>query len=722
MAAVTQIGAISLGNSQGSVQLGSPLDLVFQVQPDAKQTAESSCLRADVLMGDHALSRSDIQLAPQKNTVRIRTSSVVYEPLVTVKLHAGCSGSVSRSYTFFADPPKALAATVEPIDLRQLQASAPTQTATAPAPRPAVESKPRPKPAAAPASSVKKPTPASSPKPAKAATPTAADIVSAAPPITVQATTARAEKPRLRMEPIITSPTEGLEKSRLRVEPIEGLDALGIPSLGPADMDAQTQAILNVNAERLAAMEKQLKSLQAQLQGYRTEITNLQTQLTQAQNQELPLWVYVILALLALALAAIAWLLLRIKQERQNAQDTWADAVLAAHEVSPPKDTSPTTPAPQASASAMPADSSSTSNTDASSAYTVPTVTRESQAQPSATADAQADDLYAEFDQLSTAPSATSVPQQPSLTEVLTDHALFDIQEQAEFYASIGENDQAIEILQTHINEHQSSSPLAHIELLQLLYRLSRTETFEQARLQFEAHFNVQVPNFLGFARKGRDLWSGHPDVLSKIEALWPTDDVQTLLRDLIVYHPGTPQAQSDTHFDLAAFDDLLMLYNVAQATPASERGHMPGRSRSTPTEIPLPEIVLDNQLAIAPISQFGNNANASLVPASATLEAAPLALHEAHLDLLSAAPAQAPLAPSQPLNDSPFQSSSHFAPDEALMDDLSLEWEIPAAPSTAPNDLPDAVDMELNALEAELEARLMDERDLPAPPKPQVP
>ena len=307
--------------------------------------------------------------------------------------------------------------------------------------------------------------------------------------------------------------------------------------------------------------------------------------------------------------------------------------------------------------------------------------------------------------------AAAPAPQipSPSITEVLTAQALFDVQEQADFYASIGENDQAIEILQTHIAEHESSSPLAYMELLQLLYRLGRTDTFEQVRDKFQNHFNVKVPDFLGFARKGMDLWSGYPEALGKIEAIWPTDDVQALLRSLIVRQPSSEFVIQDVRFDLAAFDDLLMLYNVAQTTPAASRGQMPGRTRTAPTEAPLPEVVLDLP-------------GTRPTPAAAAMEM-PLPLHAAQLDMLSAAPATAPLAPAQSLNDSPFQGPSHFAPNEALVDGLSLDWNASLAPASAtPEKLPDVpppAPISLDNLDAELAAFMMDERDLPKqPPK----
>ena len=41
-------------------------------------------------------------------SVRVQTTSVVDEPVLTVTLTAGCAGKVTRSYTFLADPPARL--------------------------------------------------------------------------------------------------------------------------------------------------------------------------------------------------------------------------------------------------------------------------------------------------------------------------------------------------------------------------------------------------------------------------------------------------------------------------------------------------------------------------------------------------------------------------------------------------------------------------------------
>ena len=695
VAAASHVSALSLGNTQGQVQLGSPIDLVFPVQPDAGQTAESSCITADVWMGNAALTSGQVLVTAQEQSVRVRTTAPVYEPLITLKLRAGCSGGISRSYTFFADPPKSLAASVVPIDLSTIQVSPPVAAS-----RPAAVKNT--------ATANKAPRVAKKPVNPKAA------LAQPLAPAAVASVIAEPVAPKESIQEPAPAPASA-EKPRLRIEPLEGLDTPPestppsqsevLPATSAA-IDPETQSILDANQTRLEALEKQLHSLQSQLTNNRAATTSLQSQLVQAQNPDLPLWVNIMLGLLALALATIAWLMQRIKKERQTAQNSWANTVLAAedslHSASVDTRATASVPAlrqverqPVPPASAFSATEVGIADTRASGTDTQPVPPLP---------DREEADFYAAFEQPAPATPATEqAPPSPSIAEVLTAQALFDVQEQAEFYASIGENDQAIQILQAHIAEHVASAPLAYIELLQLLYRLSRTEAFEEVREKFEAHFNVQVPNFLGFSRKGRDL-SGYPEILGQIEALWPTDEVQGLMRNLIVRRPNANQAEASTRFDLAAFDDLLMLYNVAQTTPASSRGQLPGRVRMTPLEVPLPELVFDS--APAPV----NHASSSFGP-TATLASPPLPLHEAHLDMLTATPMEAPLSAPNLLNDSPFQSPTHFAPNEVLVDDLSLDWDTSKTDATQ-KPAPDS-----SSIDEEINFFTMDERDLPTSP-----
>lgn len=654
VAAASQVCALSLGGSQGNVQLGHPIDLVFAVQPDAGQLLPNSCLRADIWMGDAALASSQVQVTALEQTVRVRSTTPVYEPLVTLKLSAGCADTTSRSYTFFADPPSTLAASVAPIDLSKIQVAplpvVPRTAAPRPVPAVAPEKKARTAKRLINASAAQHSAQAIAPAPSEAAT----DAPAAALPTSAAVSTAA------------SAPAAPREQPRLRIEPLEGLvdtslaPAAEEPALAPpaSSMEPPAAPLVDANTARLEALEQQLQTLQQQLSSNRSEIVGLQSQLVQAQNAGLPVWVHLVLGLLALALAAIAWLLQRLKQERSNARHAWAHTVLAAEDVpaaaKAPLHVEPfAAPANTASPAAPQTAAPQTNSTPARPGSAAPAAPTQRPAPLATPAPLQDKALTPPSTLRAAAPSSGA----PLIAQVLTAQALFDVQEQAEFYASIGENDHAIEILQTHIAAHENSSPLAYIELLQLLYRLGRTDMFEQVREKFQTYFNVNVPEFLEFAHQGQDLHSGYPQVLAHIEAQWASDDVQALLRSLMV-HPSPQTAPGDAQrFDLCAFNDLLRLYNVAQTTPAAKRGPLSGRLHTAP-------------------------AHADASPAAT---APPMA--DAYLDLLHSAPAA--LAPAADHSDAPLPAPPESTPNDALLDSLSLEWEEPtpaqAAPSPAP-------------------------------------
>ena len=176
------------------------------------------------------------------------------------------------------------------------------------------------------------------------------------------------------------------------------------------------------------------------------------------------------------------------------------------------------------------------------------------------------------------APVAPLAPVVPAV-KVVQPEDLFDLQQQAEFFISVGEHDQAIAVMSKHIAQNHAASPWAYLELLRLYRSLSRVGPFNQLRTQFQQHFNAQVPEFAAFHQVNRRLLD-YPEVLARIEALWSDDAVVPLLEGLLFCRNATAPLE---RFDLCAYDDLLMLYAIAHTTPASSRGEPPPRQRTTP-------------------------------------------------------------------------------------------------------------------------------------------
>lgn len=174
---------------------------------------------------------------------------------------------------------------------------------------------------------------------------------------------------------------------------------------------------------------------------------------------------------------------------------------------------------------------------------------------------------------------APATPKAPRAQHILPPDAVFDIQQQAEFFTSIGEHDQAIDVLRVHIEEHGDAMPWAYLESLRLFHMLGRTESFNRQLLQFQERFNVRVPGFGQFHYAGQAL-EDYPEALAEIEALWSSPEVMGVL-DGLLFRRG--EGADDERFDLTAFDDLLLLLAIAQTTPAHLRGAPAPRARTTP-------------------------------------------------------------------------------------------------------------------------------------------
>ena len=167
--------------------------------------------------------------------------------------------------------------------------------------------------------------------------------------------------------------------------------------------------------------------------------------------------------------------------------------------------------------------------------------------------------------------------------QIVNPGELFDIQQQAEFFVSVGEHQQAIDVLKNHIADHRKTSPLAYLELLRLYHTLSRVDEFAQLRTQFIQSFHARVPEFAAFSHPSRSL-ERYTDALAEIEAQWTSAAVTDLLQSYLFADKGSAMVEP---FDLAAFDDLLLLLSIAQTTPPSARGEPAPRERTTPMAPP---------------------------------------------------------------------------------------------------------------------------------------
>lgn len=605
--AAASASALSLGASRGAVVLGAPVDLSFEVLPDPGSDVASSCVTAQLVAGDTLVGSGKVSVTPLPDlrgrppAVRVQAAFAVDEPVLTVTLSAGCSGKVTRTYTFLAELPATLPRSTAPLNVARLPAPEPAAGAGAargaradPRQRPAV-------PDAAGAAAVPAvPAPSSASAAAPRAVPPVrerksarpAPAVSAAPPATPSAAQ-RSDRARLVVEPLdlwVERPVALRTASELSSVPSDQ------PSAQRAEAAAAWKA-LNAQPgdtaqqdDRLKALEADVAAVRAQAARDRAEAVRLQQQLAQAENERLPAsWLYALAALLVLALLLAAWAWARMRHASEKAVRAWRDSVaaLGVHESSVAEHAAALGLPPSPRDAWHPSDDAAVSTAPAPASPAPPPFVSTAPAPSAAAA------LHPQSGPVpvavAPAPAAARLPQ-PTV-HVAGPEELFDIQQQAEFFISVGEHQQAIEVLKAHIAERGEVSPLAYLELLRLYHTLSRVEEFSQLRAQFMQSFNAQVPEFSSFHRMGRGLFD-YPEALARIEAEWTSPAVLEVLEQFLFRQGDAAAAEP---FDLAAYDDLLLLLAIAQTTPASARGAPPPRTRTTPTApVRAPEQLLD--------------------------------------------------------------------------------------------------------------------------------
>jgi hypothetical protein len=137
---------------------------------------------------------------------------------------------------------------------------------------------------------------------------------------------------------------------------------------------------------------------------------------------------------------------------------------------------------------------------------------------------------------------------------------MLDVRQQADFFMTLGQHDEAIRVLEENINLSGSSNPLVFLDLLKVLHTLSKKKEFDRYRSDFNAIFTGMVPEFQSFHRPGRNL-EAYPEICAEITKLWATDDVIDYLEDCMI---RTDEDHAEDYFELNAYRDLLTLHALA--------------------------------------------------------------------------------------------------------------------------------------------------------------
>ncbi len=539
--------ALGFGRIGGSTTLGQQLNFSALVRLEADETLAGECVSAEVTSGENKLGGGGVRVSvePAANAneriVRVTTLSPLDEPVVTVTLSVGCTSRVSRKFVVFLDPPF--------INLAQTNAAEP--------PPPAVASAPD-----VPRAEVPPATPSAQNAPIrKAATPApsqAARVVKPRPraktltvnPSAAAAQAARPKKPagadteiatrvpstgaRLKLEAPV--PAAGARASESAPTSMAAAASAASQPASSALVEEQSQLVAK-ERERLKALEESLTRLRTETEATQKTLASLQTRLKGAESERFsnPL-VYALAGLCAALVFAVAAMWRRYSL-REAAW--WA------------------TPQPDGASTAQPRQSVSGAElsvlpVEVSEAPASESMFPEPPPRTSTPFSAAPDTLPL--------PSMSDRPSSAPPRRELSVEELIDLEQQAEFFVVLGQDEAAIDLLMGHLRSTGGSSPLPYLKLLEIYRRRGDSEAYNRTRERFNRRFNAYAPEWDSDPQQGRAL-EGYPEMVERLQSLWSKPNQVIEVLDAALFR----RDQSEDTFDVPAYRELVLLYSVVR-------------------------------------------------------------------------------------------------------------------------------------------------------------
>jgi hypothetical protein len=169
-------------------------------------------------------------------------------------------------------------------------------------------------------------------------------------------------------------------------------------------------------------------------------------------------------------------------------------------------------------------------------------------------------------------PRSAAANGEQALLGTAKPQGMLEVRQQAEFFMALGQNNEAIDLLESTIRNSESVNPLLYLDLLRLLRTLGRKSAYDHYRSEFNAVFSGQIAPFNDFNSQGKDL-EAYPMVCQCIETLWSAPEAVDYIEKCLLRDTAVANGQE---FDLEAFLDLLMLHGVARIRDASFGGNQP--------------------------------------------------------------------------------------------------------------------------------------------------
>ena len=546
--------ALGFGRVSEATVLGQSLNFVAGVRLAADEYLVADCVSATVFAGDNQLPSSAVRVsiepaaARSARNLRVSSSTAIDEPVVTVILQITCPTRLARKFVLFADPPTISLAQAGAASDAAAAASPPVRRSASPAVASAtatgpgssgerVKQTPRPRRATTAVVAI--------PRESAPDTAEGARAAGAAPAPRVVQAPATPAGARLQLVPVESAAAR--DRVNLRVTgnlPPASADAASAPAGAASASDGETE---QRDRERMLTLEASLAAMRADSQATKASLAQLQMRLREAEAQNDANLLVIALAALSAALAATVGVLLwRRAADRRAAAQWWAPptaeakpgGIGGAGEVNPPE-------------------------RDAEAVRQLPAAD-----EPPLVETTASPMMLTQMQALTRAGPDTLPAAEGGRAGEMSVEELIDLEQQAEFFVVLGQDDAAIDLLMGHLRGGGSANPLAYLKLLEIHRRRNDREAYERIRERFNRRFNSYAQDWHSDLQQGRSLLD-YPKVLARLESLWATPEqtMQALEASLLRREPDSAT------FDLPAYRELLFLYAVARDLAEHEAG-----------------------------------------------------------------------------------------------------------------------------------------------------
>jgi hypothetical protein len=582
--------AMGFGRTVTATTLGQRLNFLAQLSLESDETLARECVGAEVLIGDNRVAAENVRVtlesARETGELRIRvtTRSVVDEPVVTIDLRVGCRSQMTRRFVAFVDPPMLHLANADADDSLAPQRVDPKVTPLLDIVRAADSSRRRIEAegpgadgdaVAAPRHAARRTAPGRrfaaatmtrtiaprSAAPASARAVARADLSGGR-----QAGTARAA-PRLRLDAaaafvrpapsrVAAAGTAAPVVAAIAATPAAESRTAAAPA-PPPDVDTAATALAGEPA-RIQELEAGLARLRSDSQAQQRTLGALQARLRQAEGDRYANGLVYTLAggLVFFALLAAAFWALRPRQRRRA---RWFDA--QAHQQRRSAVAAPSVASARpAAAEARSPEISQPPSQWRESAHGILPVTA-----PATIGGLEVTTVLApqsHYARMAEAGGSANGPESVAAARMSSPsmEELIDLEQQAEFYVVLGQDEAAIALLTAHLRETGGASPLPFLQLLEIHQRRGDRASYEQVRQGYQKHFDAFAPEWSSDLHFGRSL-EAYPQTIARLQALWatPLHAMQTL--DGLLFR----RSEADDAFDFPAYRELLFLYSIAR-------------------------------------------------------------------------------------------------------------------------------------------------------------